>query len=269
MKFDSKTAANGCIQYVKDMFTANSKVHYAVIGVSGGKDSTVDAAICAKALGPDRVIGVLMPNGKQADLQDAVDVVNYLGIKYIYYNIGDIYDLMISRAESDAGMLRLAGGKEVVTRQARENLPPRLRMAALRFIAQCYNGFVCNNCNASETFIGYTTIDGDNRGDFAPIKDFTVTEVIEIGRHLGIPERFLVKPPADGLCGKTDEEKIGIPYSVIDRYIRTGKCEDEDLRDNIIAMHNASAFKREHMSYYHYWDSARVNGTAGDILYQD
>ena len=137
-----------------------------------------------------------------------------------------------------------------LTRQAKENLPPRLRMAALYLVAQSCNGRVSNNCNLSENWIGYSTIYGDTAGDFSPVSNFTVTEVIEMGRELGIPEKFLVKPPADGLSGQTDEDKIGFTYAVLDRYLRTGEIDDIEVRNKIDAMHERNAFKHKPMAAF-------------------
>lgn len=241
-EFDAKVAADGCIRWIRDWFTENGSGCNAVIGISGGKDSTVVAALCVKALGPERVIGVMMPNVKQDDIDDSRAIIKSLGIKGHTFNIGNAYTAMmaelISRITTEP------------SRQSEENLAPRLRMSALYLIAQSVNGRVSNNCNASENYIGYSTIYGDTAGDFSPISGFTVSEVIAIGRVLGIPEQYLVKPPSDGLCGRTDEDKIGFTYEVLDNYIRFGQLPDDNTRRKIDTMHRNNRFKHRPMAAF-------------------
>lgn len=241
-EFDARTAADGCIRWIRDWFTENGSGCNAVIGISGGKDSTVVAALCVKALGPERVIGVMMPNVKQDDIEDSRAIIKSLGIKGYTFNIGNAYTAMmaelISRITTEP------------SRQSEENLAPRLRMSALYLIAQSVNGRVSNNCNASENYIGYSTIYGDTAGDFSPISGFTVSEVIAIGRVLGIPEQYLIKPPSDGLCGRTDEDKIGFTYEVLDNYIRFGQLPDDNTRRKIDTMHRNNRFKHRPMAAF-------------------
>ncbi len=261
--FDAIKTTNKCVKWIRDWFEANGNGCNAVIGISGGKDSTVVAALCVKALGADRVIGVMLPDGIQSDISDSRAVVKNLGITGIEMNIGPVTAGMAAGLNSanvfhtnplDKGLpIELAKTMHIpgqLTRQARENLPPRVRMAALYMVAQSCNGRVSNNCNLSENWIGYSTIYGDTAGDFAPISDLTVSEVIEVGRAVGIPDRFLVKPPSDGLCGKTDEEKIGFTYAVLDRYLRTGEIDDPRVKEIIDTMHTRNKFKHEPMKYF-------------------
>lgn len=240
--FDACKAADKCVAWIRDWFAENGPGCNAVIGISGGKDSTVVAALCARALGPDRVIGIMMPNVKQDDIEDSRAIIKSLGIKGYTFNIGNAYTAMmaemISRITTEP------------SRQSEENLSPRLRMSALYLIAQSMNGRVSNNCNASENYIGYSTIYGDTAGDFSPISGFTVSEVIAIGRVLGIPEQYLVKPPSDGLCGRTDEDKIGFTYETLDNYIRFGRLPDEITRRKIDIMHRNNRFKHEPMAAF-------------------
>lgn len=245
--FNAKKAADDCIQWIRDWFDKNGPGCNAVIGISGGKDSTVVAALCARALGPDRVIGVMMPNVYQEDIADSRDVIKNLGIRGYTFNIGP------ACAAMHAEMVRNVTTE--VTKQSDENLPPRIRMSALYFIAQSMNGMVSNNCNASENHIGYSTIYGDTAGDFSPISCFTASEVVAIGEVLGIPRRFIQKAPSDGLCGKTDEEKIGFSYDVLDRYLRTGVCEDEEIREKIDTMYRRNMFKHKPMAAFD-WKAA-------------
>lgn len=218
--FNAEMAADACVRWIRKWFDENGKGCNAVIGISGGKDSTVVAALCVKALGRDRVIGVMMPNGIQPDIADSREIIRNLGIHGVEYNIGDASTAMVENLSAVKVLAGQLGFLEIPSRQARENLPPRLRMAALYMIAQNFNGRVSNNCNLSENWIGYSTIYGDTAGDFSPISCFTASEVVAIGRTLGIPERFLVKPPSDGLCGQTDEDKLGFTYKLLDEYLR-------------------------------------------------
>lgn len=218
--FNAKKAADACIEWIQDWFNENGKGCNAVIGISGGKDSTVVAALCMKALGRDRVIGVMLPDGIQPDIADSREIIRNLGIHGVEYNIGDASTAMVENLSAVKVLAGQLGFLEIPSRQARENLPPRLRMAALYMIAQNFNGRVSNNCNLSENWIGYSTIYGDTAGDFSPISCFTASEVVAIGRVLGIPERFLIKPPSDGLCGQTDEDKLGFTYKLLDEYLR-------------------------------------------------
>lgn len=218
--FNAKKATDACIEWIQDWFNENGKGCNAVIGISGGKDSTVVAALCMKALGRDRVIGVMLPDGIQPDIADSREIIRNLGIHGVEYNIGDASTAMVENLSVVKVLAGQLGLLEIPSRQARENLPPRLRMAALYMIAQNFNGRVSNNCNLSENWIGYSTIYGDTAGDFSPVSCFTASEVVAIGRTLGIPERFLVKPPSDGLCGQTDEDKLGFTYKLLDEYLR-------------------------------------------------
>lgn len=249
--FDAVKAKNECVSWIRDWFDKNGKGCNVVIGISGGKDSTVVAALCKEALGADRVIGVMLPNGFQDDINDSREVILNLGIHGIAYNIGVTTDAMLTTyMKSTRKLADKMDVSELPSQQAEENLPPRIRMASLYLIAQCFNGRVSNNCNLSENFIGYSTIYGDTAGDFSPISNFTVSEVIEIGRILGIPERLLIKPPSDGLCGKTDEEKIGFSYAVLDRYIRTGEIDNLKIKKIIDRMHKNNKFKHEPMKSF-------------------
>lgn len=182
-----------------------------VIGISGGKDSSVVAALAVKIFGPENIIGVLMPQHTQSDIDYSKEIIKHLGIKSYFIDIGEAVD-SLTDGLYDAGI--------VVSEDASINLPARIRMSTLFAVAQSIGGRVINTCNASENMVGYSTLFGDNAGTFAPIHDLTVTEVIELGRYLGVPEKFLVKPPTDGLCGKTDEEKLGFSYAELDLYIR-------------------------------------------------
>lgn len=226
------------INWIKDWFDNNGPGCNVIIGISGGKDSSVVAALCAEALGKERVIGVLMPNGQQADIDDAKQLVNHLGIKHYIINIKDSVDGIISSME--------ASGIEL-SEQTRINLPPRIRMSTLYAVSQSHNGRVANTCNLSEDWIGYSTRYGDSAGDFSPLAHLTVSEVREIGKLCGLPMNLVKKTPSDGLSGMSDEEKIGFTYDVLDKYIRTGICDDREIKAKIDRMYKMNRFKLEVM----------------------
>ena len=238
-------AMNGCIEWIREFFEENGKGCNAVLGISGGKDSSVVAALLVEALGKDRVIGVLMPNGEQADIDMAKLLVNHLGIKHYVVNIKEAYDGIINAFPEELNM----------SNQTKINLAPRLRMSTVYAVSQSVNGRVANTCNLSEDWVGYSTRYGDSVGDFSPCSHFTVQEVKEIGRMLGLPEVLIEKAPSDGLCGKTDEDNLGFTYAVLDRYIRTGEIEDEETKKLIDHKHKMNLFKLEVMpSYEPKWD---------------
>ena len=235
MKFNVEKATDGIIKWIQNWFDKNGKGCNAVIGISGGKDSTVCAGLLVKALGKDRVIGVLMPNGEQADIADSHKVVNFLDIKYYTINIQEAYDSILKYMNFHDGLN--------VSRQTEENLPPRLRMSTLYAVSQSVNGRVCNTCNLSEDWVGYSTRYGDSVGDFSPLSNYTVTEVKEIGHYLGLPAELVDKTPIDGLCGKSDEENLGFTYAELDQYIRNGILPSPKIKKIIDDRHVKNAFK--------------------------
>ncbi|MBP5529369.1 MAG: NAD(+) synthase [Lachnospiraceae bacterium] len=238
-------AMNGCIDWIREFFEENGKGCNAVLGISGGKDSSVVAALLVEALGKDRVIGVLMPNGEQADIDMAMLLVNHLGIKHYVVNIKEAYDGIINAFPEELEM----------SSQTKINLAPRLRMSTVYAVSQSVNGRVANTCNLSEDWVGYSTRYGDSVGDFSPCSHFTVQEVKEIGRILGLPEVLIEKAPSDGLCGKTDEDNLGFTYAVLDKYIRTGEIDDVETKKLIDRKHKMNLFKLEVMpSYEPKWD---------------
>ena len=241
-KFDAKKVTDDIVAWIRDFFEKNGPGCNAVLGISGGKDSSVCAALCVKALGADRVIGVLMPNGVQGDIDVARALCEHLGIKSYEINIKDAYD----------GMMRQLEGALEISTQSVCNLPPRLRMSAVYAVSQSVNGRVVNTCNLSEDWVGYSTRYGDSVGDFSPLSRLTVAEVKEVGRVLLLPDMFVDKTPIDGLCGKTDEENLGFTYAVLDRYIREGICEDQDIKELIDRKHRQNLFKLELMPVFEY-----------------
>ena len=234
--FNAAEMKDRCVQWIREWFEKNGAGCNAVVGISGGKDSSVVAGLCVEALGKDRVIGVLMPCGVQADIDMARKLVEFLGIKNYEVNIKEALD----------GVLNALPDMEIST-QSRTNLPPRIRMTVLYAVSQSVNGRVANTCNLSEDWVGYSTRYGDSVGDFSPLSRFTVAEVKAIGRELGLPEDLVEKVPIDGLCGKTDEDNLGFTYAVLDRYIREGICEDEAIKERIDRLHRNNLFKLELM----------------------
>ncbi len=238
--FDAKKVKDECVLWIREFFENNGPGCNAVVGISGGKDSSVAAALCVEALGKDRVIGVLMPKGEQADIDAAYLLVNHLGIKHYEINIKDAYDALVAAMPSELSL----------SAQSVQNLPPRIRMTTLYAVSQSVNGRVVNTCNLSEDWVGYSTRYGDSVGDFSPMSNLTVTEVKEIGRVLGLPDELVDKTPIDGLCGKTDEENLGFTYAELDRYIRTGKIDNPETKDLIDKKHKANLFKLQLMPVF-------------------
>ena len=236
--FDAEKVKNQCVQWIKAFFEENGKDCNAVIGISGGKDSTVAAALCVEALGKDRVIGVLMPCGEQHDIDKAFMLVNHLGIKHHVINIKDAVDGVIKNLDFP------------ISEQTKQNLPPRIRMSTLYAVSQSFNGRVCNTCNLSEDWVGYSTRYGDAAGDFSPMSKLTVQEVKAIGHLLNLPEELVEKTPIDGLCGKTDEENLGFTYLELDTYIRTGKIDDLNKKAVIDRKHKMNLFKLQFMPIF-------------------
>lgn len=241
--FNAKQIKDELIQWIRDWFTVNGPECNAVVGISGGKDSSVVAALCVEALGADRVIGVLMPNGEQPDIDKSYELVNHLGIRSIEVNIDDVYSDMVNMLFNGMWNAREDFLDFRISEQTRINLPPRLRMTTLYAISQSVNGRVSNNCNLSEDYVGYSTRWGDAAGDFAPLANLTVSEVKAIGYELGLPVDLIEKVPSDGLCGKTDEDNLGFSYDTLDRYIRTGVCDDPEAKERIDRLHDKNLFK--------------------------
>lgn len=248
--FDAKKATADVVQWIRQFFEENGKGCNAVVGISGGKDSSVVAALCVAALGKERVIGVLMPKGEQQDIDMSRLLVNHLGISAVEVNVDAAVTGLweqLQNAKTYNGMML-----PTLSEQTRTNIPPRIRMTTLYAVSQSCNGRVANTCNLSEDWVGYSTRYGDSVGDFSPLSRFTVAEVKEIGRELGLPEALVEKVPIDGLCGKTDEENLGFTYAVLDKYIRTGICEDPEVKAIIDRKHKANLFKLELMPVFEY-----------------
>jgi NAD+ synthase len=231
--FDPEKVLIDSTEWIRKFFEENGPGCNAVVGISGGKDSAVTAALCVRALGRERVIGVTMPNGFQPDIKDAYIVIEHLGIKHFEANIKEAVDAVLNSINQ----------VQTISEQTRINLPARIRMATIYAISQSNNGRVANTCNLSEDYVGYATRYGDGAGDFSPLADMTVTEVRLLGKALGLPEEIVLKTPSDGLCGKTDEDNLGFSYDTLDRYIRTGEISDMKIKARIDELHRNNLFK--------------------------
>ena len=241
MEFNAKEQLPGLIDWMRaQMAACGGKT--AVVGIYGGKDSSVTAALCIRAYGRENVLGVLMPDGVQPDIDYSNGLVDVLGLHHITFNIHGGTSGILEEMER-AGL--------TPSRQTRVNLPSRMRMAALYAVAQSVEGgIVLNTSNLSEDWVGYCTIYGDSAGAFSPLGMYTTEEVIALGRELGLPEKFLLKPPSDGLTGLTDEDNLGFSYHAVNEYIRKGVA-DPEIRAQIDRRHAASRFKFQTMPLYH------------------
>ncbi len=240
--FDAVKVKNDCVAWIQKFFEENGPGCNAVIGISGGKDSSVCAALLAEALGRDRVIGVLMPCGEQSDISFAHLLCDHLGIKKYVVNIEAAVNGVLSAMPEDIE----------ISKQTKINLSPRIRMSTLYAISQSLNGRVANTCNLSEDWVGYSTRYGDAAGDFSPLARLTVAEVLEVGRVLGLPEELVAKAPSDGLTGLTDEDNLGFTYAALDRYIREGEIDDAEIKAKIDYKHKMNLFKLQLMPVFEY-----------------
>lgn len=238
--FDANKIKNECVKWIQDFFEKNGKDCNAVLGISGGKDSSVAAALCVEALGKERVIGVLMPCGEQKDIDCAKQLVEHLGIQYYIFNIFNGVEGIKEELESQISL----------SNQTLINLNPRIRMATLYAVSQSMNGRVVNTCNLSEDWVGYSTRYGDAAGDFSPLSKLTVREIKEIGKILNLPIELVEKVPIDGLCGKTDEDNLGFTYEMLDQYIREGTIQDLEIKEKIDNMHKRNLFKLQLMPVF-------------------
>ncbi len=236
--FDAVKVKNECVAWIRDFFETSGQGCNVVVGISGGKDSSVVAALCVEALGKDRVIGVLMPCGEQHDIDMALLLVKHLDIKHYVINVKDAVEGIKNSIPFE------------LSAQSVTNIPPRVRMATLYAVSQSHNGRVANTCNLSEDWVGYSTRYGDSVGDFSPCSNLTVQEVKAVGRALGLPDVLVDKVPIDGLCGKTDEDNLGFTYAELDRYIRTGEIENEEHKALIDRKHKANLFKLQLMPVF-------------------
>lgn len=234
--FDAKKTKDECVQWIKDWFEKNGKDCKAVIGISGGKDSTIAAALCVEALGKHRVLGIRMPDYEQDDIEEAIRICEYLDIESYTVNVGFATSAVKKSINTGTNMRKLSPQTEI-------NLPPRIRMATLYAISQSVNGRVVNTCNKSEDWVGYATKYGDAAGDFSPLSNLLVSEVKAIGYELGLPMWMIEKTPSDGLCGKSDEDSLGFTYKMLDDYIGRGIEPPAEIKEKIDRLHEQNLFK--------------------------
>lgn len=241
-KFNAEKEITHITNWIKDYFVgAGDSNTKAIIGISGGKDSTIAAALLVRALGSDRVIGVMMPQGEQKDIEDAQEVCSILNISHYTINIGIACDALYNDitygcklAEED-----IYNNSTITT-----NTPARIRMATLYAVAALYHGRVCNTGNRSELYVGYTTKYGDLAGDFALLKEYTVSEVLAIGDALSeLPTELVHKAPADGMSGMTDEDNLGFTYEQVDNLLLHGIVPEMECFEKIKAAHRRNIHK--------------------------
>ncbi len=241
-QFDAEAARDNLVKGVAEL-AAKQGFSKVVIGISGGKDSTVCAAVCARALGKENVYGVMLPDGEQKDISDSIEVCRTLGINCKTVNIGKMHEALHEALHFDTA----ADGEFPVhfDRESNVNVGPRLRMTTLRYIAQSIGARLVGTGNLSESTVGYCTKDGDTSADFALLLGLTSVEVVQVGLVMEeLPRHLVEKTPTDGLSGMSDEEKMGILYKDIHAYIRFGSCGDPEIDAKIRAKEAASAHKR-------------------------
>jgi len=234
-KFDAPAALSPLLDTLA-AYKRDTNCRGVALGLSGGKDSTVAAMLAKKVFG-DAVFALLLPDGEQKDIADSLEIARTLGVKFSIVNIESITKAAIGN------------GAFPVSPAAAFNVPPRIRMTLLYAAAQSLGYRVMGTSNLSEAYVGWCTKFGDTGCDFNPLANLTKTEVVEIGKLLAKEfsldvKRFIEKPPADGLTGRTDEENFGFTYATLDRYIRTGICEDKHIKDMIDDVHAKSGHKR-------------------------
>lgn len=241
--FNAEKEIENITDWIRKWFEENGPTASAVIGLSGGKDSTIVASLLVKALGKERVVGVLMPDGEQKDIDDSKNVASILGIKSYVVNIHSVMEAFKSSLVESG----IALGKDAII-----NTPPRVRMSTLYAIAQSLpnGGRVANTCNASEDYVGYSTKYGDAAGDFSPCADYLVCQMKKIGDALGLPSELIHKTPSDGLSGMSDEDKLGFTYDTLDRYVLTGVCENEETKKKIDRLHKINLHKLQTIPTY-------------------
>lgn len=246
------------VKWIRAQVPENGK---AILGISGGKDSTIAAALCVRALGKENVVGVMMPNGLQRDIHDSKKVCELLGIYSLEVNIQEAYVGILDNIAT-ALNLNATGPRDGFLSvhnngMIRTNLPARLRMSTLYAVAALYpNSRVVNTCNYSEDYVGYSTKYGDAAGDFSPLGGLTVREVLEIGDALGLPYDLVHKAPSDGMCGKTDEDNLGFTYEQLDNYIDGyDSLVPNEVAEQIKRLHYSTRHKYKPMPTYKRWEN--------------
>lgn len=257
MGFNAKKVTEELVVWIRKWFDKNGNGCNAVVGISGGIDSSTVAALCVKALGEERVYGVLMPDGSQRDIQYSHDLIKHLGIDAIECDISSsinaVKKSIVTYGEHIDCLKSTDFARRIrISEQAKINLLARIRMTTLYAVSQSVNGRVMNTCNLSESYCGYDTRWGDSVGDVSPLAMLTKTEVRAIATELGLPNFLIDKIPTDGLCGKTDEENFGFSYAVLDRYIRTDEIDNLEVKKKIDELHMKNLFKLKPMAHFEY-----------------
>lgn len=243
-RFDPEAVRDRLVELIRETAAAQgfSRV---VVGVSGGKDSTVTAALCARALGKENVYGVMLPDGEQKDISDSRAVCGALGIRQRTVNIGAIHQALKSATDQNGNTAGDGEFSVPVSRASDINVGPRLRMTVLRYIAQALNARLAGTGNLSEATTGYCTKDGDTSCDFAVLGKLTSIEVVQVGLTMPeLPAELVQKTPSDGLSGKSDEENMGLRYADIHRYLREGSCGEPQTDEKIRKREAANMHKR-------------------------
>lgn len=241
-RFDAEAIRDTLVEKIR-AFAQAAGCRRVVLGISGGKDSSVAAALCARALGAENVYGVMLPDGEQTDIADSRRVCESLGIHRRTVNIGAMHRAL--HAAIDASALNVGAFGLEYHRESDINVGPRLRMTTLRYIAQALGAFLCGTGNLSEATVGYCTKDGDTSCDFNPLGRLTSLEVVAVGLTMDeLPRALVEKTPTDGLSGKSDEERLGVTYRQIHDFIRLGTSGDADVDAVIAQKEQANAHKR-------------------------
>lgn len=243
MEFDAKQEVENIVQFVRNYFSEH-KLGGAVIGLSGGKDSAVVLALLHLALGKENVVALTLPcHSKNEDRSLADVVAKRYGVKVVNVDLSSTYD---SEVETIAKSFK-ATDEELLNSNI--NLKPRLRTSVLYYFAAALSQvhkkpyIVVGTSNKCELYVGYFTKGGDNVYDLSLIADFDVQEVIKLGEVLGVPAEVLYRAPSDGISGSTDEEKLGVTYKDISKYINDPNSVEKEVGAKIKKLHESNFHK--------------------------
>ena len=242
-QFNPVEARDRLVEKIRE-FVHGAGVSRVALGISGGKDSTVASALCARALGSENVYGVLMPDGVQKDIADSMAVCRATGINYRIVNINEMHNALLKAVEAGSNG-EIDDYPVPFSEESNVNVGPRLRMTTLRYVAQAMGAFVCGTGNLSEATVGYCTKDGDTSCDFNPLGTLTSIEVVQVGLTMPeLPRELVQKTPDDGLSGVPDEVKLGLTYRQIHDFLRLGTSGDAAVDEKIAKREKANMHKR-------------------------